>query len=87
MYTVYILYSTTAGKTYVGFTTDLERRILEHNTSENISFTKSYRPWELVYTEEYETKLEAVRREKFYKSGVGRELKQEIIEGYLRAKE
>ena len=87
MYTVYILYSTTAGKTYVGFTADLERRILEHNTSENTSFTKSYRPWELVYTEEYETKLEAVRREKFYKSGVGRKQKQEIIEGYLSAKE
>ena len=87
MYTIYILYSSTSGKTYVGLTTDLDRRILEHNTSENASFTKSYRPWELVYTEQYGTKLEAVRREKFYKSGVGRKLKQEIIEEYLRAKE
>ena len=65
----------------------MERRIFEHNTSDNTSYTKSYRPWELVYTETYGTKLEAVRREKFYKSGVGRKLKQEIIEEYLRAKE
>ena len=47
----YILYSGTLDKFYTGVTTDVQRRLLEHNTSKKgAKFTKAGRPWHLVYT-------------------------------------
>ena len=65
-------------KTYVGYTSDLVLRMREHNLGERYknAFTKKFRPWELIYFEEFETKQEAMQREKWYKSGVGREFIQ-----------
>jgi uncharacterized repeat protein (TIGR01451 family) len=73
MFIVYILYSANYGKTYVGFTNDLERRLREHNVTEGSGYTLRYRPWALIYKEEYGAKAEAMKREKFLKTGVGRE--------------
>ncbi|MBW7866584.1 MAG: GIY-YIG nuclease family protein [Candidatus Hydrogenedentes bacterium] len=73
---VYVLRSQKSGKTYVGQTNDLARRILEHNDpSFNLTlYTKrNPGPWELVHSEEYPTRTEAMRREKYLKSGQGRE--------------
>lgn len=48
---------------YCGWTTDLERRIAAHNNGTGAKYTKSRRPVELVYFEEYENRHEALSRE------------------------
>ncbi len=72
MYFVYILKSLKDHKRYIGFTSDLERRILEHNSG-LVKSTRNRKPFELIYTEEFEIKEQAMAREKFFKSGKGRE--------------
>ena len=72
MFTVYILYSDKHDKHYVGFTTDLAERFLSHNHLSFKGWTARYRPWEIIHTEEFATKAEAMDREKWLKSGVGR---------------
>jgi putative endonuclease len=63
----------------VGHTSDLDKRLLEHNNGKSIS-TRSRRPWVVVYKEEYETRLEAMKRESYFKSVKGRlELKLQGI--------
>lgn len=49
-----------------------DNRLLQHNAGSTKS-TKGYRPWELVYKEEFKTLHEARAREVFLKSGIGRE--------------
>jgi putative endonuclease len=73
MYFVYILYSMSSRKTYVGYTNDINRRIREHNITESNGFTLRYRPWTLIRTEHYASKSEALEREKYLKTGKGRE--------------
>ena len=60
MWYVYILYSKSGERTYVGFTNDIERRLREHNVSELKGFTLRYRPWQLIRKEEYHNKTEAM---------------------------
>ena len=48
---------------YVGSTSDLRRRLAQHNAGENVS-TKSRAPWHLIYYEAYENRLLALKREK-----------------------
>ena len=67
MYTLYILYSQTLDKFYVGYTNDPFRRLSEHNRIEG-KFTDRGIPWEIVYTEKYASKLEAMKREKYIKA-------------------
>lgn len=69
---IYVLWSNKRKKRYIGSTEDVEKRLYEHNTGRN-RFTKGGMPWILlVYTEQYLTRSEAYRRERFLKSGVGR---------------
>jgi putative endonuclease len=72
MYFVYILYSMSFDKTYVGFTSDVQGRLLAHNHPKNKGYTKRYQPWEILHSEIYKTKSEAMRRESWYKTGIGR---------------
>ena len=51
------------GTLYTGWTTDLEHRVKAHNDGEGAKYTRSRRPVELVYYEEYATKAEAMKRE------------------------
>ncbi|MDZ7807919.1 MAG: GIY-YIG nuclease family protein [Gracilimonas sp.] len=74
MFTVYALYSPSHQKIYIGYTSDLEQRLLSHNSLGKKGWTIKYRPWKLAYTEEFDTKKEAMRREKQLKSAKGREL-------------
>ena len=59
---IYILYSAKLGKYYVGACTDLQRRLYEHNIGHS-KFTSSGIPWELKYTQEFETLPLAKQRE------------------------
>jgi putative endonuclease len=79
MFFVYVLYSPSANKFYVGYTSNLESRLLSHNELGTKDWAKRYRPWELVYTESYQTKSSALKREKELKTGVGREFIQKML--------
>ena len=48
---------------YTGWTNHLEKRVEDHNSGRGAKYTKSRRPVELVYYEQFETKEEAMRRE------------------------
>jgi len=79
MFTVYILQSLKNKKRYIGYTNkEAEKRLKEHNNGSN-SFTRQNKPFKLCYTELYKTKAEAIRREKFLKSGQGRKFLDEIL--------
>ena len=78
MYTVYALKSEIDGRIYVGFSSDTERRLREHNSGKTKS-TKGYRPWTLIFTEQCATRAEAREREKFYKSGRGKEILKRMV--------
>ena len=66
-YYVYILRSLKDHKRYIGFTSDLTRRIEEHNSGK-VKSTKHRSPFELIYTELFADKTEAMNREKFFKT-------------------
>ncbi len=51
------------GSLYTGYTNDLDRRVSAHNSGNGAKYTKSRRPVELVYYEEFDTKEEAMSRE------------------------
>ena len=80
MHFVYFLKSKKNNKVYVGFTSkDTGKRLEEHNTGSN-KWTKHNGPFELVYYESYYCKQDAVHREQFFKSGVGKRIKKIIVE-------
>ncbi len=79
MYYVYFAKSIKNNKTYVGFTSkEPLHRVDEHNKGSN-SWSKLNRPLKLIYFEEYKCKSDAIARESFYKSGIGKRIKKAII--------
>jgi len=76
---VYILKSQSTGTSYVGCTSNLEKRLTEHNNGKSPS-TRNKGPWKLIYKEEFPTRSLAILREKYFKSIPGRwELKTKGI--------
>jgi len=73
MFLVYALYSEKYQKIYIGYTSDIEERLLSHNELGTKGYTLRYRPWRLIYTESFLSKLDAMKREKQLKSAKGRE--------------
>ena len=69
---VYVLRSEIDGRYYVGMTSDIKKRIHEHNTGKTKS-TKGYRPWKLLHLEDYPDIMTARKREKYLKSGYGKQ--------------
>lgn len=66
MFYVYLIQSNLDNSYYIGQTNNLEKRLLDHN--EGLSkYTSRKRPWKMVYYEEFETRTEAIRRERFLK--------------------
>ena len=80
MFTVYVLYSASFNKIYIGHTFNLDERMLSHNLLSKKGYTLKFRPWSLVYTEEFATKADAMKREKELKSAKGRKFIWELIE-------
>ena len=70
-YTVYVLSSISAKKSYVGFTNDLKKRLEQHNQGLS-TYTKVHGPWKVIYTEVYNNREDANKREKYLKSASGR---------------
>ncbi len=67
---VYVLQSEKNQKRYVGQTCDIARRLNEHNSGK-VQSTKAYRPYRLIYYEECGDRNEAIKRERYLKSGYG----------------
>ena len=62
MYYVYVIQSLKDKTRYIGFTSDLEKRLKDHNQGKTRSI-KHKIPFELIYREEFENKTEAFKRE------------------------
>ena len=72
MWKVYVLESQKQKRFYIGMCRDMERRLKEHNSGKTKS-TKGFRPWHILFIEDYNTRDEARTRELYLKSGIGRE--------------
>ncbi len=77
MYIVYVLLNSDGSRRYTGMTSNLERRIKEHNAGQTKS-TKNHR-WKVVYQEEFIDRNSARKREKYLKSAAGRRYLQTIL--------
>jgi len=75
----YVLRSSTTGRFYTGATSDIECRLSQHNSDQSRS-TKNRGPWNLVHCESFQTLGDALRRERFLKTGKGREELRSILE-------
>jgi len=68
MYYVYMLKSKSIKPvTYVGYTKNLKKRILLHNSGKGAKFTRG-RKWILIYKEKFNSKKEAISREYYIKN-------------------
>jgi putative endonuclease len=72
MFIVYAISSIDRNYIYVGMTSNLENRLKRHNGLREKT-TRPYAPFVLIYTELCETRIEARKREKYWKSGIGKE--------------
>jgi putative endonuclease len=77
MFFVYALKSEVKDYIYVGLTDNMERRFSQHNLGYERT-TRPYKPYSLILTESYQTRQEARNREKYLKSGVGKEFLRSI---------
>ena len=78
MYTLYILHSKNLDRYYVGYTNDLQRRLSEHNRIKG-KYTDTGIPWVVVYTEAFDAKKDAMKREKYIKSTKSKKFIIELI--------
>ena len=81
MFCVYVLRSKKNGAKYVGYTNNLKRRLSEHNQGKNFS-TMGRGPFELIYAEAYLNSKDAWAREKFLKSGWGKNYLERVLKNY-----
>lgn len=80
-YYVYIIYSHLKNRYYTGYSSDPAERLIEHNLGATPS-TRPGRPWVLVYTEAFDDKTAAIRREYEIKKMKSRR----YIEGLIKVK-
>ncbi|GGE41544.1 GIY-YIG nuclease family protein [Psychroflexus planctonicus] len=72
MFTVYAIYSLKRNYIYVGLTSNLENRLERHNAGREKT-TRPYLPFKIIYTEVHPDRKSARKREKYWKSGIGKE--------------
>jgi len=82
MFYNYILQSENKGGLYIGYTSDLRKRLKEHNQGLNKS-TKPYAPWKLIYYEACLNEKDAKRREGYLKTSQGQRLLKRRIKDYF----
>jgi predicted GIY-YIG superfamily endonuclease len=78
MIEVYALVSKVNGVIYVGMAINAQNRLKEHNSGKS-RYTKGLRPWILFRIENYPNWKEARVREKYLKSGVGKEFLKSLV--------
>ena len=74
----YVLQSKSDNKFYIGFTNDLERRVRQHQSGQNVS-TKRRLPVELLYYEGHKSKQDAMRREAYFKTTKGKTTLKQML--------
>jgi len=79
---VYVLESEESGTYYVGASSDPDRRCAHHNST-STGFTARYRPWRLVFTEEFATKEAARAAERLIKGWKSRKMTRYVVEGEI----
>ncbi|MEO7922390.1 MAG: GIY-YIG nuclease family protein [Chitinophagaceae bacterium] len=72
VFIVYVLYSPFFDTIYIGYTSDLDRRLKSHNELATKGWTIKFRPWKLIHKEIFDSKANAMQREKQLKSATGR---------------
>ena len=77
-YCVYIIQSQTTGRYYIGSTENVESRLARHNQGRS-KYTRAQRPWILVYTQLFETRTEALKREKEIKERKSRKYIDRLV--------
>jgi putative endonuclease len=82
MFYVYVLRSTKSGRLYTGFTSDLRKRLGEHQRS-LAPYTRSRGPYELIYYEACRNASDALMREKYLKTGVGKRYLNNRVKRFL----
>ena len=80
---MYLLHSISDNGLYIGFSTDLRKRLSEHKRGASFA-TKSRGPWKLIYYEAYTEREDAEGREKYLKSGAGRRFLRSQLQRYLK---
>ncbi|MBI3627587.1 MAG: GIY-YIG nuclease family protein [Candidatus Sungbacteria bacterium] len=83
MHGVYVLRSKKDLNLYVGYAHDLKARVIEHQKG-HVPATKNRRPLELIYCELHRNRKGAMHREKFFKSGWGRNYLQKVLQNSLK---
>jgi putative endonuclease len=83
MFYVYLLHSITDNGFYIGYSTDLRRRLIEHKQGASFA-TKHRGPWNLIYYEAYIDQRDAQGGERYLKSGVGRRFLRQESSNYLK---
>ena len=78
-FVTYILYSKKFDKIYIGYSSNLIQRFYAHNQFATKGYTIRYRPWVVVEVEFHTSKGDALKREKFLKSGIGRRYIHQMI--------
>lgn len=81
---VYILQSEKDQSLYIGYTSDLEKRLKEHNDGKSKA-TRPFRPYQLIFYEAFMHKKDANEREEYLKSGWGRRTIKKMLKNYFSA--
>jgi putative endonuclease len=79
MFSVYIIYSATLDRYYVGYSEDVQKRVLEHNSGLS-GFTSKANDWQLKYTESFDSRHNAIKREVEIKNKKSRKFIEWLIE-------
>lgn len=84
MHCVYVLYSKSSSRVYIGETANLIARFRSHNNLSKKGYTRRFRPWLVVWVEFYDSRFEALKREQVLKSGQGRAwIRSEVLSNYI----
>ena len=84
-YVVYVLYSISYDKIYIGYTSNLIERFKSHNAQGTKGWTLRFRPWQVVYLDYFTDKGSAIQRERLLKGAKARkEIRQKIADQYNR---
>ena len=86
MYYTYVLLSEESNNFYIGFTGNLRERFKEHENGK-VPSTASQRPLKLIYYEACLNEYDAIKREKYFKSGFGRRYLKNRLENFFETSE
>ncbi len=81
-YYVYILQSLKNNSLYIGYSSDLKKRLTEHNSGLSQA-TKPFIPYKLIFYEAFLNRIDAKNREVYFKSGYGRKTVNKLIKKYF----